>query len=79
MYFFKRSFNELKKKINKLKQKYEYVFHTLTANYEITRRLLSLPGCQTTSYLVRTYIKKSTCRFLSSFLKISAAVNVLNK
>ena len=30
----------------------------LTANCEITRRLRSLPGCQTTSYLVLTHNKK---------------------
>ena len=48
--------------------------NTLTANYEITRRLRSLPGRQTTSNLVLTHIKKSTCGFLASFLKIAAAV-----
>ena len=52
-------------------------FNMLTSNYEITHRLRSLPGCQTTSYLVLTYIEKSTCRFLPSFLIIAAAANVL--
>ena len=52
-------------------------FNTLAANYDLTRGLSSLPVCQTTSYLVLTYVKKSTCRFLPSFLKIAAAVNVL--
>ena len=53
------------------------VINTLTADYEITRRLCSLPEGQTTSYHVLTHIKKSTCRFLSSFLKTVAAVKVL--
>ena len=47
------------------------------SEYEITRRLRSLPGCQTTSYLILTHINKSTCRFVASFLKIAAAVNVI--
>ena len=34
------------------------LINTLTANYEITRRLHSLPGCQTTSYLVLANVKK---------------------
>ena len=42
-------------------------------------RLHSLPGCQTTSYLVLTHIKKSACQFLASFLKIAAAFKVLNE
>ena len=33
-------------------------------NY-LTRRLHSLPGYQTASYLVLTHIKKSICRFLA--------------
>ena len=37
---------------------------TWTTNYEISRRLRSLiGGCQTTSYLVLTNVKKSNCRF----------------
>ena len=63
---------------------YENLFHKSklifknmeAANYEITRRLSSLSGCQTTSYLVFAYIKKSSCRFLQSFLKIAEAFNV---
>ena len=50
-------------------QRKDCVFNTLTANYEITRRLGSLPGCQTTSYLVLTHIKKSTCRFCQIFFQ----------
>ena len=38
-----------------------FLFNTLTVNYEITRRLRSLPKCQTTSYLVLTHIKKFLC------------------
>ena len=65
-------------------------FNTLTADYEITRRLRSLPRCQTTcrlrslpdcqitSFLVLTHIKNLTCHFLASFLKIAAAGDVLN-
>ena len=49
----------------------------LTANYDITRRLHSFQGCQTTSYPVLTNVNKSNCVFLTSFLKIAAAVNVL--
>ena len=56
---------------------FETFFNTLTANCEVTRTLHFFPGCQTASYLVLTHIKKSTCRFLSNFLKIAAAVNVL--
>ena len=48
-----------------------HFFIKLSANYEITRRLCSLPVCQTTSYLVLT------CRFLNNFVKILTAVNVL--
>ena len=51
----------------------------LIDNYEITRRLCSLPECQNTSYLVLTHVKKSTCGFLAIYLEIAAAVNMLNK
>ena len=40
-----------------------YIHENMTANFKIIRRLLSLPGCQTTSYLVLTHIKQSTCSF----------------
>ena len=59
-----------------------FFYNALAANYEITRRLISLSGWQTTRQLVLTYIEKSTCHyffFLASFLKIAAAVNVLNR
>ena len=52
------------------------LFNTLTVNYEVTRKLRSLLGCQTTSYLMCTNVEKSNCRFMASFLKIAAAVNV---
>ena len=44
------------------------LFNTLTANYEITHRLLSFRGCETTSNFVLTHIQKSTFSFLASFL-----------
>ena len=47
-------------------------FNALAANYAITRRLHSHPGCETTSYLVRTQSYKK------NQLKIVAPVNVLN-
>ena len=53
--------------------------NTLTANYKIIRRLRSLLGSQTTSYLVLTNVKKSYCRFWASFTEIVAALNVLNQ
>ena len=56
---------------------YLFVINSLTADYEITRRLCCLLGCQTTSYLVFIHIKMSICRFLFSFLKITAAFNAL--
>ena len=52
-------------------------FNTFTGNCEITRRLRSLS--KVTNYeLSRTHsYKKSTYRFLATFLKIAAIVNVL--
>ena len=40
-------------------------FNTLTANYEITRRLPSLLGHKTTSYLVLSNLKKIKLSFFS--------------
>ena len=42
-------------------------FNTLTANYEITRRSSSFPGCQNTGYPVLTHIKKQLVVFWQVF------------
>ena len=49
----------------------------LTVNYDINPILRYLLGCQTTSYLVLTNLKKSNCRLFASILKVTAVVNVL--
>ena len=51
------------------KTKKKVSLKTLTANYEITRRLHSVLGGLTVSYLVLTNVKKSNCRFF--FAKIT--------
>ena len=58
----------------------QQLLNMLTANYEISRGLRSLLGCQTTSYLVLTNVKKKIkFLFLVSFLNIAAADNVLTR
>ena len=47
------------------------------SEYEITSSLAPWKGTQSMGYLTPTHVNKSICRFLSSFLKIAAAVNVL--
>ena len=47
---------------------HESFINALTGNYEITCRVLSLLGCQTTSYTALTNVKKSNCGFLDRFL-----------
>ena len=61
--WFKRFWSESCKISGKLNY-----FNTLTA--KITRRLRSFLGCQTTSCLAPTNVKKSNCHFMATFLKL---------